>query len=217
MTVHVTVATMLRQRVLELLRHLVVALASETFPYAPKAVAQLLREALEAGLLTVGGDVLVAGADDIGFERHVDAEGHGHLDQCDRGRAHAFEEGRGDGQASHVAGFVLDREGLVAFARERHQAQGERILEVDRRGLAADATPERRASMVREPLQIDAARQAFDEGCLGCAGAAADHDRRQGLRARLEPVDEMAAQCLVAAFDKGHVATRFRQPFANGL
>ena len=95
MALHVTVATMSRQRVLELLRYLVVALASETFPYAPQAVAQLLREALEACLLAAGGDVLVAGADNIGVERHVDAEGHGHLDQCDRGRAHAFEEGRG--------------------------------------------------------------------------------------------------------------------------
>ena len=103
MTVHVAVAPVSRQRVFELLRHLVVALAPEAFPDAPQAVAQLLREALEAGLLTKGGNVLVTGADDVGVERHVDAEGDGHLDQCDRGRAHAFEERRGHGQTSDVA------------------------------------------------------------------------------------------------------------------
>ena len=71
--------------------------------------------------------------------------------------------------------------------------------------------------MVREPLEVDAARQAFDERGLRGAGAAADDDRRQRLRAGLEPVDEMATQCLVATLDEGHVATCLSEPFANGL
>ena len=71
--------------------------------------------------------------------------------------------------------------------------------------------------MVRQPLQVDAARQAFDECGLRGAGAATDDDRWQSFRAGLEPVDEMATQCLVAALDEGHVATGVGEPFADSL
>ena len=132
-----------------------------------------------------------------------------------RGRAHAFEERRE--VRTDVRRFAIrPRSRGLTLARERHQAESERILEVDRRGLAADATPERRAAMVREPSRSTLRGRRSMSVVFAVLGAAAD-DRRQRLRAGLEPVDEMATQCLVATLDKGHVATCLSEPFANGL
>ena len=155
---------------------------------------------------------------DILFPGDFDAFIDTRLENDKISRLEAIEKIEGQVYRADVLSLVLNNQWWIANGPVLQQSNGERILEVDLRGLGDGVVSKGRTAMACEPLEIHAVRQASKKQGLADTCAPSNDDSIDFTGGCIELVDEESSQRLITALDaREALAGSFLQPMLRNL